>query len=163
MGRRIFDWRFVVALAFMMLTVVACWGFVERNAEISRLINVAQRSEEIAVAARHDQADADARAAEQVAALRRQVADLKHQARIRSQQQAAQQKALLDYLHSLGITVPRTVYLTPRATGGGGGSGPKAPAPRHHPAPGSPGSTPAPTAPSADLLCELAPALCSLA
>ena len=158
MERQILDWRFVAAFAFMTLVLVASWGFVHRQHQVDGLIVVSQRTT-AQVQRLSDQLDAlKAQAAEDASASLQQRNSLRKQ----NHQLAAQLQALLDYLTAHGIVVPNLKVAT--SSGGGGspkGRGHHQPRP-HHPAPATPGATPAPTAPSADPLCDFLPVACLL-
>jgi len=162
LDRKIIDWRFLAMLVVMLLVATACWGFVARQNQVDRLIDISQRSTKqvevltAKVDAQNAQADAQSRvAAQQRAALRKQNRDL-----------TTQLQALVDYLTAHGIAVPT---LTPASSSSGGGANPKdvpagpPPHPKHPESPG-PTATPAPTTRGIDLglLCELLPILCTV-
>lgn len=161
MERRIFDWRFVLAFAVLMLAAVASWGFVQRQQQIDGLIVISQRTT-AQVQVLNDQLDqlqADADAAEVAASAERD--RLRQQNRV----ERAQFRTLLKYLREQGIDVPQS--LVRREIGGGAspkGRGPRGPDPTPPRPPllpvplVSPGptATPTPTSPSlTDQLCAL--------
>jgi hypothetical protein len=151
MERRILDWRFVAAFAFMLLVATAAWGFVERNRQTNALIAIADRTTSeydrlsTQIEALNGQAAAAARASvAQRKALRKQ-----------NREQAARLQALLDYLRAHGIAIPQT--FAPQDGGGAHpkGPGPRGPKPTHLASPG-PTATPTPTDPSlTDVVCGL--------
>lgn len=149
--RRILDWKFCIALAFLLAVSSFCWNSLQSTAQVQSLIRIADSTT--------SQSEKNGHLIQQ---LQRQLAAQSDVAHDRSLRDEAQNKALIRVLRKAGIKVPDSL-INP---GPGGVTGPKA-RPGHpgKPGTGKPGPTGNPThTPGGGdgMLCNLNPALCGL-
>jgi hypothetical protein len=155
-------WSFyVAALAAIALTTVLIWAIVQRVNQSDDIVHVAASNAD-QVQRLSNQVDAlTEQLVEQAAANQRQVNGLRAQ----NKAQRRQLTALVDYLRSHGLGIPKVAAAESggagRPKGSATSSGTSSPKPRKPPAPATPAptSTPRPTQAEAvtELLCSLLP------
>jgi hypothetical protein len=114
--QRVFDWRFIVALIIMALTVFVIWDGLHAASERDELAreNSVTTQQNTALLKQLDQRQTEAAARD--AAASRERATLLAQMRLvtqRADQSAADLKALLQYLKAHGIQVPTQFVYVP--------------------------------------------------
>lgn len=167
-----FDWRFVVCLSVLMLTLTLFYGSIKNSDQRDKLITAAQRSSERVSQLEELLREQDRLAADRAAADDQQIDQLRQQ--LRTQNQGIHLIAL--YLREQGLDLPPSLVKSLNtSSGGGGGADPKGstpgtqghpskpphpPKPRKpRPTPKASTSTPRPSTgdPTTELLCTVFP------
>lgn len=151
--RRTVDWKFCIALSFLLAVSTFCWNSVQAGDQVQSLIRIADTT-----------TSQSERNGDEIEKLRLQLDDQARVSHDRAVRDQAQNRALIQVLRKAGLDVPPDLVITnPPTSGGGTTSGPKA-GPGGHKPPGKPSPTPRPPGNGADpgTLCETVPMLCGL-
>lgn len=152
--RRTIDWKFCIALGFLIAVSTFCWNSVQAGDHVQSLIRIADTT-----------TSQSERNGDEIEKLRLQLDDQAVSAQKRATKDQAQNRALIQVLRKAGLDVPQNLVITnPPTSGGGATGGPKAGSGGHKPSGNPSPSRPTPQPPGTDpgALCKTVPVLCGI-